>query len=322
MSSQIFKTPMPYIALILAHMIWGANFVVAKITLQEFPPMSLAFLRFALASLFLAPFFLAETKKVKIDKKDLPKLIAVGVFIITLNISFFFEGIKRTSVIDASVLILIIPMLSVLLGWWFLKEKVYLINLLGIALGFAGALIIVGVPQIFAGNPPAGSPREAGGSSQILLGNILIILAATSWVIGATISKKILKNYSTLIITAIAFLVGTVTMFIPASFEYFQNPAWTEGVTILGILGLIFITLLSSISAYFLFEWGLSKTSVIIADFFQYIEPLVATLLAIAILGETISVSFISGAVLISVGVILGTFAKEAHHRHHKAHRM
>lgn len=302
-------------------MIWGVNFVVAKITLAEFPPMSLAFLRFALASLLLAPFFLAETKKassgersrtIKIQKTDLPKLICIGVLIITLNITFFFEGIKRTTVIDASVLTLIIPMLSVLLGWWFLKEKVFLINLFGIALGFVGALVIVGVPQIITGTV----------SPNMLLGNILIILAAISWVIGATISKRVLKDYSSLIITAIAFLVGTATMFIPASFEYFQNPTWMEGVTILGILGLIFMTLLSSISAYFLFEWGLSKTSVIIADLFQYIEPLVATFLAILILQETVSSSFLLGAAFIAVGVFLGTLYKEAHHRHHKAHRV
>jgi len=308
----MLKKPIPYIALLFAHLIWGVNFVVAKITLQEFPPMSLAFLRFALASLFLAPFFLSETKKVKIDKQDLPRLIAIGVLIITLNITFFFEGIKRTTVIDASTLTLIIPMMSVLLGWWFLKEKVYLINLFGIVLGLLGALIIIGLPQMFTGTI----------SSQMLLGNILIILAATSWVVGATISKKILSKYSSLVVTAIAFLVGTVTMFIPAAAEYIQNPAWTNQITILGYLGLIFMTLLSSISAYFLFEWGLAKTSVIAADLFQYIEPFVAIGLAVVILGERTSTSFLVGGTLIALGAILGTLAKEAHHRHHKAHRV
>ncbi len=312
MSSQILKSPIPYLALILAHLIWGANFVVAKITLQEFPPMSLALLRFALASLLLAPFFLSETKKVKIDKKDLPKLIAIGVFIIVLNITFFFEGIKRTTVIDASILTLIVPMLSVLLGWWVLKEKVYLVNLLGIALGLLGALTIIGLPQILTGTI---APEK-------LTGNILIILASTSWVIGAIISKKILKKYSSLVVTAIAFLVGTVAMFIPASTEYFQNPAWINQVTILGILGLAFMTLLSSISAYFLFEWGLAKTSVTTADLFQYIEPMMATILAVLILGENISSEFLIGAGLIAAGAYLGTLAKEAHHRYHKAHRV
>ncbi len=312
MSSQILKKPIPYIALIIAHLIWGANFVVAKVTLQEFPPMSLALLRFALASLLLAPFFLAETKKVKIEKVDLPKLVAVGVFIIVLNITFFFEGIKRTSAIDASILSLTVPILSVLFGWWFLKEKVYLINLLGIALGFAGALVIVGLPQVFTGTV----------STQMLTGNLLIILASISWVLGAIVAKKILSKYSSLVVTAVAFLVGTVTFFIPAALEYIQNPDWVNQVTILGILGLAFMTLLSSISAYFLFEWGLSKTSVTMANLFHYVEPVAAVGLAVLILGEQISNQFLIGGALIAMGAYLGTLAQEAHHRHLKAHRV
>lgn len=312
MSSQILSKPLPYIALILAHFIWGANFVVAKITLQEFPPMTLAFLRFALASLFLAPFFLAETKKIRVEKIDYPKLVAIGVLIITLNIAFFFEGIKRTTAINASVLTLIIPMLSVLLGWWFLKEKVYLVNLLGIAIGFLGALIIIGLPEILMGE----------FSSQIMLGNVLVLLASIVWVVGAIISRQMLKKYSSLVITAIAFMVGTITFIIPALSEYIKNPSFTEQITLLGLLGLTFMTILSSISAYFLFEWGLAKLGVIKADLFQYIEPFVAVLLAILILGEKITIPLVVGAVLITAGVYLGTLAKEPYHRHHKAHRI
>lgn len=283
---------------------------MAKITLQEFPPMSLAFLRFAIASLLLAPFFLTETNKVKIDKADLPKLIAIGVFIITLNISLFFEGIKRTTAIDASILTLVIPMISVLLGWWLLKEKVNLFNLFGVALGFAGAIIVIGLPQLINGGTPF----------LVLLGNSLIILASVAWVVGTIISKSILNKYSSLTVTGVAFLVGTISFFIPAAIEYIQNPGWINQISLLGILGLAYMTLLSSISAYFLFEWGLSKTSVIAADLFQYIEPFAATILAIAILSEKISTSFLVGASLIVVGVYLGTLANKDRH-HHKAHR-
>lgn len=312
MSSQIFKSPIPYIALILAHLIWGANFVVAKVTLQEFPPMSLALLRFALASLLLAPFFFAETKKVKIDKKDLPKLIAIGVFMVSINITFFFEGIKRTTAINASTLSLAIPILAVLLGWWFLKEKVRLVNLFGIILGLIGAAVIIGLPEMINGEI----------APSVILGNIFIVLASISWVVGAIISKKILNKYSSLTVTAVIFLVGTISFFVPASLEYIQNPAWINQVTILGILGLAYMTLLSSISAYFLFEWGLSKTSVIVADLFQYIEPFAATTLSIAVLSETISTTFLIGASLVAIGVFLGTLAKEAHRKHHRAHRV
>ena len=298
-------------ALLLAHLIWGANFVVAKITLQEFPPMSLIFLRFAFASIFLLPFFMSQKKKIKLAKKDLPKLIAVGVFAITLNISLFFEGLKRTTAIDASMLSLTLPMFSVLFGWWFLKEKIYFVNLAGIFLGFLGALVIIGIPQIFTGT----ISREA------FFGNILIILASIAWVIGAIIAKPLLSKYSSLVVTGIIFVVGAITMSLPSAVEYFNNPAWMNQITILGLFGLTYMILLSSISAYFLFEWGLSKTSVIVADLFQYIEPFVATVLAVLILGERISHSFLFGAVLIAIGVFMGTLAKKAIHHRSRFHK-
>lgn len=318
MRSEIFKKPLPYLALILAHIIWGGNYLVAKVTLQEFPPASLAFLRFALASLLLAPFLYAETKKVKINPKDLPNLIMIGIFMVTLNIIFFFEGISRTTVISGSSLTMIIPMLSVFVGWVFLKEKIYLINLLGIVLGLIGALIIIGLPQLLLGNLISTTPTSY--SFQTVLGNVLIILASVSFVIAAAISQKMLKIYPSMVVTAIAFMVGTLTFFIPALREYLQNPSWPFSISMLGVLGVIYMTLLSSISAYFLFEWGLAKTNMIYADVFQYIEPFIAVTLAILILSEELTIPVIIGAIFIAFGVFLGTFAKEARHRH-KLHR-
>jgi drug/metabolite transporter (DMT)-like permease len=319
MKSALFSKPLPIIALVIAHAIWGANFVVAKITLQEFPVYTLAFLRFALASLMLAPFFWAENtkhlppgKKFKIDKKHLPILVGIGVFMVTLNITFFFMGIERTTATTASTLTLVIPMISVLFGWWFLKEKIFTVNLLGLALGLAGAVTIIGLPQLFIGNVP----------TEALMGNLFIFFASLSFVIGALLSRKMLKIYPSMIITAVAFLVGVVTFFPMAIYEYLADPSWPYKVTVLGILGLLYMTLLASISAYFLFEWGLAKTSLIGADLFQYSEPFIATSLAIAILGERISFSYVVGSALIALGVYWGTLGKEAHHRHHKPHRV
>lgn len=319
MKSIFFSKPLPIIALILAHLIWGANFVVAKLTVEEFPVFTLAFLRFSFACLLLAPFFWAHNQqslpkgqKFKINKKDFPKLVAIGIFMVTLNISFFLLGMERTTAISASVLTLIIPILSVVIGWAFLKEKVYTANLLGIIIGLIGALIIIGIPEILFGE----------FSFEAMLGNFFIILASISFVIGATISRKMLKIYPSIVVTAFAFLVGVITFFVPAIIDYIENPGWTYQITLIGGLGLTYMILLSSISAYFLFEWGLSRTSLISADLFQYIEPFIATGLAVLILGEQISIPFIVGAVLITLGVYWGTFGKESHHKHGKPHRV
>lgn len=306
MSSRFIIRPLPYIALLIAHLIWGVNFVVAKVTLQDFPPSSLAFFRFALALILLLPFFYLQKQKIKkIDKKDLPKLIGIGVLLISLNISFFFAGIAKSSITNASILTLSVPIFSVLVGWIFLKEKIYLINLTGTLTCLMGALIVLRVPQMFIGSY----------STDELLGNIFILLASVSWVGGSILSKEMLKKYPSLVVTSIAFLVGIITFFIPTIREYIQNPAWLENLSMLSMFGLVYMAVLSSVSAYFLFEWGLNKTSVTQANLLQYIEPFIAAVLGITLLGEKLTIPFIAGLILILAGVYLGTLAKTHHLR-------
>lgn len=300
-----------YLAIITAHSIWGVNFVVAKLTLAEIPPMSLAFMRFVLAISLLSPFLLTTKKPVKIKKEDLPRLAVIGVLMVTLNIAFFYAGLVRTTISSAATLTMTIPIISVLGGWWFLKEKIYTLNLIGITIGFLGSLLVIGLPSLFLGNHL---------SSQVLIGNFLIVLASICWVIGATISKKMLGKYSTLTVTAVIFLVGVLSFVVPAVNEFLQHPGWPGQVTIVGILGLLFISIASSICAYFLFEWGLSKLGVIKADLFQYIEPILATILGVLILNEQLKLPSILGIILIALGVYWSTWARP-HHKHHKAHR-
>lgn len=282
--------------------------MVAKVTLTEFPPLSLAFLRFALAIIFMLPFLISAKDKLKIKLEDLPRLILIGLTMTSFNITFFYEGLARSTAINASAIDLTIPILSVLAGWWFLKEKIYWINLLGVILGFIGTLVIIGIPLIFV------------NSSDNLLGNILLLLSDVFFVTGALISKKMLKKYSSLLITTITFLVGALSFLGPAINDYLKNPDWVFKVSVLGILGLLYITLLSSISAYFLFQWALSKVDLPKATLFQYFGPAVAATLAVPLLQERISFSFIIGTVLMVLGVYWGTLGKFEHHQLHYKH--
>lgn len=307
----IATTTWPYIAVFVAHFLWGINFLVAKLTLQEIPLMSLAFLRFTLAVIFILPFLLTDKSSLKVDKEDIPRLIIIGALMVSLNIGLFFAGLERTTITSAAVLTMTTPIFSILLAWWFLKEKVYLKNLGGIALGLIGALLVIDLPSFFSGNTL---------SSQNMIGNILIALASMCWVVGAILSKKMLKKYSTLTITFVMFLVGSATFLIPAVNEYLQNPGWVYQITPVGISGILFMTLCSSISAFFLFEWGMSRIGVTRANFFQYFEPFVAGSLGILVLGEKAGIMFLVGGILIAIGAYFSTHRQEAH-KHSPAHR-
>jgi drug/metabolite transporter (DMT)-like permease len=276
--------------------------------------MSLAFLRFGISFLLILPFLLAARKTLTpIKLAHLPKIVITSLLITVFNIALFYEGLNRTSAINASVLTLSVPIISLLAGWWFLKEKIFWINLVGIFFSLLGSIAIIGLPLIFTGN--------LNGIS--LFGNVLITISNISFVAGALLLKKMLKDYSATQITAIMFLIAAIAFFLPALFDYWQNPHWVDKISILGILGFLYITVLSSVSAFFLMNWGLKTVDLNKANLFQYAEPAIAATLAVPLLGERISFSFIIGTCLIVLGVYWGTLGKAAHHHlHHKAHRI
>ncbi len=312
MKSEIFKTPLPYVARLMAHLLWGGNYVVAKVTLHEIPVMTLSFLRFGLACLLISPFLLnLEPKMKRVKYTHLPRLIIASLLIGTVNITFFYLGISKTLAINASVLNLIVPVLSVIGAWWFLKERIFVINLVGIVISLLGTIAIIGLPLLFTSN----------FSGIEMFGNLLLILAGVSFVAGALILKPLFKDYSPLSITAFTFLTAVVAFFIPAVLEYIANPGWVQQVSFLGIFGLLYIAVLSTVVAYFLMVWGFSRIELSHATIIQYIEPVVAASLAVPLLHERISYSFIVGFCMIALGVYWGTLGRTEHHHINHRHQ-
>ncbi len=312
MKSEIFKTPLPYVALLIAHLLWGGNYVIAKVTLHEIPVMTLSFLRFGLACLLISPFLLnLEPKMKRVKYSHLPRLIIASLLIGTVNITFFYLGITKTLAINASVLNLIVPILSVVGAWWFLKEKIFVINLVGIILSLLGTAAIIGLPLLFTSN----------FSGVEMFGNLLLILSGISFVAGALILKPLFKDYSPLSITAFTFLTATVAFFIPAVLEYIANPGWVQQVSFLGVFGLLYIAVLSTVVAYFLMVWGFSRIELSHATIIQYIEPVIAASLAVPLLHERISYSFIVGFCMIALGVYWGTLGRTEHHHINHRHQ-
>lgn len=303
----------PFLALFAAHVIWGGNFVAAKLTLQEIPTMTTGFIRFSLAFLLMLPFLLTEKNRTPIALADLPRLVLIGLCMVVLNIALFFEGVSRIPVTNASALTMVVPALSVLIGWLFLKEKIYLFNLLGLVMGLLGALVIIGIPILLIG---------LGADSQVLLGNLFILGSSLLWVIGILLAKEMMPKYGILTITTLSFFLGGICFFIPALYQFLTDSSWVSQVTALGMTGMAYMVVLSSVCAFFLLDWGVSKMALGKANIFQYIEPLVATTLGVTLLNERISYSFIVGAIMIGLGVYWGTLGKEKHHRIHKAHRV
>lgn len=288
--------------------------MVVKYTVTEIPVMTILFLRFALSSLLLLPFLLSiDRSQHSIRINHLGTLVLSGLFLIVFNNAFGYTGVSMTTAINASSLTMIVPVVSVLAGWMIFRERIFLINLMGVFSGLAGALVIIGLPLLFLGN----------FSTTNLLGNLLIILSSVSFVAGAVFIKELSKEYHPLVLTSIVFMIGAMAFFVPALLDYLNNPGWVNKLSVLGVLGILYITVLATVCSYILVNWGLSKVGMGQATLFQYLEPAITASLAVPLLGERISYSFIVGTCLIVLGVYWGTLGRqEHHHTHHKSHRL
>lgn len=275
--------------------------------------MTLLFFRFFLAFLLLSPFLFMYIKKNGIQKDHIRRLFIAGFFLIVLNNGLGYTGLFLSTAIDASILGLLLPVLSVVIGWLFFKEKILRINLIGILFGLTGGLLIISTPLIFA---------ELYTSTR-LLGNLLIIISGIFVVFGFSLAKELLRLYPPLVQTGLFFGIGALCFLFPAMNDYVQNPTWVEGVDFTTVAGVAYVAILATVAAYLLVIWGLRKAGVTQANLFHYIQPCITASVAIPVLGETISPMFLVSAVLVILGVYWGTVNKESHHHmFHRHHRL
>lgn len=285
------------ILIVCATLAWGGTPAIMKLTLQEVPPFSLAFIRMFFASLILGAFVF---RNLKIQKADIGRFLLAAISGVTLNIGFFFLGLKLAPAINAALLIAAVPIFTLIGASIYLHEKVNAKLIIASALALIGVFVIIGKP-------------DSSTSIYTILGNVLLLLSAVAWVVNEIVSKKLLRKYSGTIVAFYTMAIGSVTFLPLAIYEYFSNPGWIAGVSTTGILGIFYGVFVASLFAYWAWQVGLSKLSADSASFFFYIDPIFGAILAIILLGEKITSGLIIGAVLITLGVILVEFKRQPH---------
>src|SRR5258708_11986603 len=293
----------PIIALLIASIIWGATPAIMKLSLTSVPISSLGFLRFGAAAILLLPFVY---QKLRVKRSDIITIILSGLLGITYNILFFFWGLTHTTAINAGLITATVPIFTLFFAQFFLGEKITNRLRFGVLLGFTGIACII-VKDILQQGISI-SPFE----------DFFLLISTVSFVLYEIVSKKLFKKYNPLVITFYMFSVGAIS-FLPATlFEYINFPSWISSLSTPAVFGVVFGILGSSILAYVLWNWGLSKMDVNRVGFFFYLNPIVSTITAVLLLSEKITVSF----VLQSLFILIALFFSELplpNHRLHKA---
>ncbi len=290
------------IALIIANIIWGAAAPIFKWSLTSTPIYTLAFLRFSLGALILLPF---TWRRLKIKRENIKHVVLLGILGVTINISFFFEGLRYAKSINAPIIGSSGPIFIILFGAFFLKDHIKKRTLLGALIGLIGVLIIIITPAIDSGFDTS------------FVGNIFFIVAMLVTVIYAIITKKIVKDYDPLTLVFWSFVIGSVG-FLPMLFDQVVHVGFLPVINLRSISGIIFGVVLSSALAYSLQTWAIKKMPVENAGLFTYMDPIVAIMIAYPLLGEIPTIHFFIGSIL----VFLGIYIAEGRIHWHPLHKL
>jgi len=285
-----------HIALFSANVIFGLNTPISRMLMPEImSPYTLTLFRLAGGTLLFwsTSLFL---KKEKVPPKDILMLFFASIFALVLNQLPYFVGLSITSPIDASIVVTLLPILTMILAAVFIKEPITLKKIIGVLIGASGALLLV-----FTSETP-----KTGESN--FWGNIIVFGAVASFAIYLTAFKKLITRYSPITVMKWMFLFATVMCYpfchktlMQTDFALISNGTyWKIG----------YIVIIATYISYMLIPIGQKVLRPTTIGMYNYLQPVVASFLAVAIGIDTFGIEKAISGALVFIGVYVVTKSK------------
>lgn len=279
-----------FVLLIALSLIWGSSFALIKIAVVTIPPISLATARVAVAAVTLLIILRLLGESFGPGLRQWGHFTAVGMLGNGLPFALIGYGELRVDSGLAAILIGTMPVFTVAFAYIFRVERgLTWLRGLGLALGFAGLLVLVG---------PATLGRLGDDGSA----HLAIVAAAASYAATAVYAMRLSQTIpivvlgagtmvaSTVIMTPLALVIDAPWTLAPAAAAV--GAAFILGLVATGLATLIFFKLLASAGATF-------------ASTINYLIPVIGVILGVAWLGESIGVTELAAMALVLSGVVL-----------------
>ena len=280
----------------IVSVIYGVTFTIAKDVMPQYIDaygfillrVSGAMLLFWLSWLFMP--------KEKIAFNDFPRIIAAAFFGVAFNMLTFFKGLSLTSPISASVIMVTTPMIVLVLSAVIMKERMRKRMVMGIILGLigTGSLILYG--------------RSIGSATNASLGNILVLVNAISYGFYLIIVKKLMDKYNAFTFVKWIYLFGFL-MVLPFGWSQFEAVNWVAVPAII-YWKIGFVVAISTFVTYLLNLLTMKELKPTTVAVFIYLQPFFATVFAIGLGKDELSLVKILAALLIFTGVYMVTQKK------------
>lgn len=292
-NKEVQQKTSAHLALLFTNIFFAINYTAVKqlINDQLVKPFGLNLLRVGISAILLWGLYLFKRDKTKIQKKDIGRFALCALTGIAINQLLFIKGLSITYSIHASLLMLTTPILITIIAAWVLKEKLNFYKIIGLALGIAGAVILIT------------GREDVGIGSNVLFGDLLVLINAISYTIYFILVRPLMKNYDPIVVIRMIFSIGFF-MIIPFCWNEFREIPWhsyhagSYGLLALIILGGTFL-------AYIFNVYGIKILGASTAGTYIYSQPLFAATIAIIFLHEELSMYKIIAAIFIFAGVYM-----------------
>jgi drug/metabolite transporter (DMT)-like permease len=271
---------------------WASNIVAGKVALTGFKPLALAQLRMAGAAFLYVILYFAwrGIPTLRLTKRQWLILALMALTGITFNQICYIGGLARTSVTHTGLIQAIGPVMVLLLSASIGTEMLTYRKAFGMTVSFAGVALLL-------------LERPAQGSGANWLGDLIVIAAGGFFALYTILMKDVANFYDSLTLNMLVFGLGTIFL-VPFCVTSVAEIQWNR-VPTYAWWGLAYMVLFGSFLAYLIYAFALEKLSASSVAVFAYLQPLMAALMGIWLLGEKISISVVIGGIVILIGVHL-----------------
>jgi drug/metabolite transporter (DMT)-like permease len=286
-------TTMVYGILMVQTLMASATHIVAKAVVGVIDPMSLTLTRSVISALAMVGMLFLRGRWTPIARGDYRLIFWLSLLAIPVNQFCFLFGMRYTVPSNAALLYAATPILVLLISRVLLGERLSGRKIGGVVLALIGVVIVI-------------FERGFTASMHYVYGNMIIVIAVMAWGLYTVLGKKLIVTYGAIQASAMTIIMGTI-LFIPAGivptlhfpFEILTMSNWLE---------ILYLGIVTSVFAYYLWYYALSRIEVGKVAIFTNLQPVMTALLAVILLGQTITIPFIVGGLIAMCGVVIVQF--------------
>ena len=270
--------------------VWGSTWLAIKMSIQSIPPFYSAGFRFVIATFTIYILMKLRDLELQTDKEALKLYFLMGFFSFIIPFSLVYWAEQYVNSGLASVLFAVYPFFVAIFSYFLIpNEKIGLLRIIGMLLGFLGIVIIFHDSFAFS-------------FSDYILGIFSIVFSAMIQAFMAVIIKKHGKLLNPLTMNFVPmFIAGIIMIFIGIIKEDFNRIILDTK----GVLAVLYLAVIGSVVTFTSFYWLLKRVSVIIMSLIAFITPLVAIFLGWIIYGEILREQHIIGTIFVLIGVLI-----------------